>query len=83
LAALQGVIECGNGARFSLESLAGFGRTRQVLEQNLYRDFAPEPRVARAIHFAHAACTERRDDLVWPKPTSWRKCQSASPSRWG
>ena len=25
---------------------------------------APEPRVARAVHFAHAACAERGDDVV-------------------
>jgi len=32
--------------------------------QRLDGDVAAEPRVARAIHFAHAARAERRDNLV-------------------
>ena len=33
--------------------------------QDLDRDLTTEIRVGGAIHFAHAACAERTDNLVW------------------
>ena len=36
----------------------------EVLGQHLDRDVALEARVARAVHLAHAAGAERRQDLV-------------------
>ena len=46
--------------------------------QDLDGDIAPDPRIARAIHFAHAACSEQGDDFIGPK-TSARQ-QAASPA---
>ena len=37
--------------------------------QNLDGYFAPETRIARKIHFAHAASTKRPVNLVWSEPT--------------
>ena len=58
------VVETGDDARFTLEA---FPRVRCLSErrrEDLDSDGAIQPRVTRLIHLAHAACTERRDDLV-------------------
>ena len=55
------MVQGGDGARFLLEPLA----VRPV--QNLDGDDAIQPRVARLLHLAHAACTDRREDLVGAK----------------
>ena len=62
-----GVIQRGDGSRFTVEALLGLSVVRQVRRQDLDRDGAVQPRVARAIHFAHAPCAHRRDDLVGAK----------------
>ena len=36
----------------------------EVIGQDLHRDLAPELGVAGAVNLAHAACPDRRDDLV-------------------
>jgi hypothetical protein len=43
------------------------GILRERRGQHLECDLAMEPRVARAIHLAHAARAERRDDFVGPE----------------
>src|SRR5262245_28006728 len=48
---------------FALEARNTLGALGERRGQGLDRDLAPEPRVARAIHLAHAACAERRNDL--------------------
>ena len=50
--------------RLALEAREALGVLRERGGQRLDRDVAPEPRVAGAIHLAHAARAERRDDLV-------------------
>ena len=50
--------------RFALESRDAFGVSREHLGQDLDSDVAIEPRVACAIHLAHAAGPEGGEDLV-------------------
>ena len=45
---------------------AAFGVLRKDVGENLDRDMAPEPGVARPIDFTHAARAEERDDLYEP-----------------
>ena len=49
--------------------------------QDLDRDLAPEPRVARAVHLAHAAGAERRDDLVGAEARAGGVRAQFSPTR--
>jgi len=41
------------------------GQDRGNCRQDLDRNIAVEPRIARAIHLAHAADARRCQDLVW------------------
>ena len=50
-------------------------RSRQVLRQDLDRDRAVEPRIARAIDFAHPAGAEGSQDLVRPEECARIQCQ--------
>jgi hypothetical protein len=58
------VRERGDGARFGFEPRAALGIGGDVGGQRLDRDLAAEPRVACAIHVAHTAGAERREDFV-------------------
>ena len=58
-----GMIQCGGGARFPLES-RNPDRIRQTLRQNPDRHFASEFLVLRPIHLSHAAFSEDREDLI-------------------
>ncbi len=59
------MIEAGNDFRLALEALAACGVARKIRGENLDRDRTVQAGILRAIHFTHAAGTERRDDLVW------------------
>ena len=48
------VIQCGRGARFLFETAATIGIRGERRRQDLDGNFAPEPRIARAIHLAHS-----------------------------
>jgi hypothetical protein len=61
------VIERGRGQRLLLESPQPVRVRREVRRQHLDRDITPEPGVGGAVHLAHAAGAERRDDLVVPE----------------
>ena len=61
------VREPGDRPRLPLESLACFGRRGPVRGQDLHRDRAIEAGVARLVDLAHAARSERREDLVRPE----------------
>src|SRR5207245_4219347 len=58
------MIEGGEDLGFTLETRHAIGIERRRVGQDLYRNAATELGVARAIHFAHPACAERRDDFV-------------------
>ena len=70
--------ERGDGARFLLESRDGRRIGREPRRQNLDRDVAAEPRVARAIDLAHPARAERGENLVGPESRA-RVQQSERP----
>ena len=59
-----GVRQRGHRARLALESLAQLGAAGHGLRQHLQGDVAPEPRVGRAVHLAHASRAEGRHDAV-------------------
>ena len=52
------MIQARDRARFLLEATEAFRVGGDVRRQDLDRDVAPEPRVVRAIHLAHAAGAE-------------------------
>ena len=58
------VVERRRGAGLALEALAAVLARGELGPQPLDRDLAPEPRVARAEHLAHATRAERAQDLV-------------------
>ncbi len=53
------MVQRGNGAGFALEALLGLEIGRKMRRKNLDGDSAFEARVAREVHFAHAASTQR------------------------
>ena len=59
-----GVRERRDRLGFGLEARQRVGVVDEVLRQHLDRDVALEPRIARAVHLAHPAGAERRQDLV-------------------
>ena len=54
----------GGRACFLLEAVQSIGVGRERRRQHFDRDVAPETRVARAIHLAHAARAERGEDFI-------------------
>ena len=63
-----GMIELAGRARLLLESANPVHVGREGGQNQLHGHLAIETRVARAIHVAHAAGAEPRDDLVGAKP---------------
>ena len=57
------MIEARDRSRFALEPLRN-ADSKHVRRENLDRDRAIEPRVARLVDLAHAARAERREDFV-------------------
>jgi hypothetical protein len=64
------VVELRDGARLAVEALPELRVGGDVRRQHLDGDGAIQPRIARAIHFAHAARPERGDDLVGTNSTA-------------
>ena len=62
------VVERGEGLCLALEPRKPIGVLCEMIGQNLERDLALQLRVARPIHFPHAACPERGDDFVRTEP---------------
>ena len=58
------MIERREQLRFTLEAREAVGVSREEIRQDFKSDVAIEPRIACAIHLAHAAGADRRDDLV-------------------
>ena len=52
--------------RFALEAGQTFGIARERVGQDLERDVALQLGVARAIHLAHPARPERRENFIMP-----------------
>jgi hypothetical protein len=60
------VQRCGS-ASFVLEAEQAIGIRGKKLRQDLDCDLAIQPRIARAIHLAHTARPERRENFILPK----------------
>ena len=63
-----GVVQRGEHLGLAREAGEPVRVLRQGLRQHLDRDRALQRRVGGAIHFAHPAGAERRDDFVGPEP---------------
>ena len=61
------MIQRRGGAGFLLEAMEALRIGRECGWKNLDGDVAPEPRIARAIDLAHAACAKRADNLIGPE----------------
>ena len=66
-------------ARLASKAFDQLGRRVESRRKHLDRDEAIQPRVASPVHFSHAACTERLDDVVGSEPHS-RHCAHSETS---
>jgi hypothetical protein len=62
------VIQRRRGSRFLLEALQAIGIGRERRREHLDGDVGSQPRIARAIHLAHAAGADGADDFVRTEP---------------
>jgi hypothetical protein len=65
-----------NRARFLFETPQSVGIMCQCLWQHFDRDITPEPRVAGAVHLAHAARAQWSEDFIWPEFGASGECHS-------
>ena len=68
--------------RLAFESREPLWIGREYLWQDFDRDVALQPRIAGAIHLAHAAGSERAGDFVWTEAGSSTKgidCEGGGP----
>ena len=65
-----GMVEGRQQACLAFEARQAFGVGRKKFGQDLDGDVSSQVRITRAIHLAHPARTERRDDLVCTEPLS-------------
>jgi hypothetical protein len=63
-----GVVECGDGLRFTFEALAEIGVPGQARRQYFQGHRPAEPQIAGAVDLPHAAGAERRVYFVRPDP---------------
>src|ERR1700688_5050662 len=61
------MVERGNGPSFAFHALLQFRRRRKMGSKNLNGNGSIQAGVPGAIHFAHAACSQRRLDLIRPE----------------
>jgi hypothetical protein len=61
------VVQAGNDLCFALKPLSARGIRRKFWRKNLDSDCALQASVASAIHLAHAAGPERRQNLIRPE----------------
>ncbi len=73
-----GMIQRGDGACFTLEAASALHAACIVFAENLDRDVAVQPRIAGAVHLAHASGAERGPDLVGAQ-SSVRQQRHSSP----
>jgi hypothetical protein len=67
------MIERSKKLAFALEPREAGGIIRERGRKNLEGDRALETRVARAVHLAHSALTDERQNLVKTDSRSWRQ----------
>ena len=64
------VVQRRGRAGFLLESMEAIGVGRECAGQDLDRHVTPEPRIARTVDLAHAACAKCGDDLIRPEASA-------------
>ena len=69
-----GMVDGGDRARLPLEPRQAIRVARERGRQDLDRDVAPEPRVARLVDDAHATGADKGHDFVGPEPRAGRQC---------
>ena len=74
-----GMVQAGDGSRFTLEPLSHFDGLRLLGGKHLHRHRAIEPRVLRPIDLAHAAAPEGSDDLVRPETAAGFEGHGGAP----
>src|SRR5262245_42089968 len=67
------VREGGDRFRFALESRPSLAVGSELRRQHLNRNVAIKPGVACAIHLAHAACANLREEFVGADARAWRE----------
>ena len=67
------VIQGREGPRFALEARQALRILREGLGQHLDRHFPPQTRIGSAIHLAHSAGAERRDNFIRSEACAWRQ----------
>ena len=60
--------ERGKRLGLAFKASESFGIACKGLGLDFHGDLAPEARIASAIHLPHAACAERSNNFVRPKP---------------
>ena len=68
------VVERRDGAGLSLKAREPIRIAGQIGRQDLERDIAAEPRIAGAIHLAHPAGAQQRDDFKRTEAGPRREC---------
>jgi hypothetical protein len=74
------MIQGASGARLTFKSNGPPSLTRNILRQDLERNIAPEPRVARTVNLAHAPSADLRKNLIGPQFGAGRKRHSIRTS---
>jgi hypothetical protein len=72
------MIERSEDLRFTAEASDAVGISGETRGQEFQRDVAIQLRVARAVHLAHAACAEGREDLVGAEASAGNKGHQVS-----
>ena len=67
-----GMIERREDLRFAFEAREAIGIEGEQLGQDFEGDVAIQLGVARAIHLAHSAAAERREDFIWTESKAAR-----------
>jgi len=76
-----GMVQDSRGPSFVLEAAESIRIARKRRGQHLDGDFAPQPRILRAIDLPHPARAKRRDDLVGTQTTAGGETHFASLTR--
>ena len=75
------MVELTGGPRLDLEPAHPIGVISKARGQDLHGDVAPEPRIVREEHLAHAARAEQRANLVGADASAWTDRHVAKAAR--
>ena len=77
------MIQRGERLRFACEPREAVGIVGEGVREDLEGHVAIEPRIARAVHFAHPAGTQRGEDLVRAEASTWSHGQGRCVGLYG